>query len=336
MRCPECHHNQRYRDGMRCNHCGYQFVLRRQDNDLTDNILCSIINRLSNNGQYYFTRIQLALAIAEYWRARKSSFGIGCFIVFLIGPLITACFYISNLFISTALLVIVIAFIIVWSRRSDRQVSFSKALAIIRRYHAAHPIAGLVEGSLFESGTRSYGAIEEFAPERILIVEYDDLVDMLVRNHFHLQTKTVVLSRSGYPARIFTACQTFLRNHPGTPVQCIHDASVQGFAMSATLCQDHRWRFACNNLVDLGLSSRSIARGKRRLPWVMEGRRGNIIFTRDYVKMLASGARLPIDFLPPMLFLSTLSAGVLSSVLHIPALEQQGGGLVGGDGDDYG
>ena len=30
MHCPECKHNQKYKDGTRCNKCRYQFVFRKK------------------------------------------------------------------------------------------------------------------------------------------------------------------------------------------------------------------------------------------------------------------------------------------------------------------
>ena len=52
MRCPECKHNQKYRDGTRCGKCGYQFVLIKKKGDgLSDFALRQIIQRLSDGGQ---------------------------------------------------------------------------------------------------------------------------------------------------------------------------------------------------------------------------------------------------------------------------------------------
>ena len=56
--------------------------------------------------------------------------------------------------------------------------------------------------------------IRTYAPERILVVERDDLVDMLIRNRFHLTAKAVVVSRTGYPERVFAACGIFCATIP--------------------------------------------------------------------------------------------------------------------------
>ena len=48
MRCPDCKHNQRYRDGTRCGKCGYQFVLRKRTDTISDYTLRQIIKRLSD------------------------------------------------------------------------------------------------------------------------------------------------------------------------------------------------------------------------------------------------------------------------------------------------
>jgi hypothetical protein len=75
MRCPDCKHDQKYKDGARCGKCGYQFVFRKKDDRISDSSLRQIIQRLSDNGQYAFTATQLALEICRSWRGKRQLIG---------------------------------------------------------------------------------------------------------------------------------------------------------------------------------------------------------------------------------------------------------------------
>ena len=72
MRCPECRHVQKYREGTRCKKCNYQFVFRKSADGISDFALRQIIQRLSDNDQQAFTATQLALAICRSWRKKMS------------------------------------------------------------------------------------------------------------------------------------------------------------------------------------------------------------------------------------------------------------------------
>ena len=132
----------------------------------------------------------------------------------------------------------------------------AKARGLLQRYRQAHPIAELADGQAFLQQPPVENLEDaRYAPERILVVERDDLVDMLVRNRFHANHKTAVISRSGYPRRVVEACRHFLRQHPDIPVQLLHDASLKGFNLKAQLEADARWPLAGQRLVDIGLSA---------------------------------------------------------------------------------
>ena len=147
------------------------------------------------------------------------------------------------------------------------------------------------------------------------MVERDDLVDMLIRNRFHLSHKTAVVSRSGYPERVFATCREFLKNHPDTPVQVLHDASTSGFGLTAQLAADPKWEFARQRLIDLGIS-RATLDGGSSLPWLPpdNSRRDGALST-DPTKMLRAGRRVPVDYIGPKPLLNLLGAAVVGGAL---------------------
>lgn len=340
MRCPECNHNQKYRDGTRCGKCSYQFVLRKKSDGLSDHGLRQIIKRLSDSGQYAFTETQLLLEICRYWRRSATK-------EMIIGLVISAIpLAIFGIAIGWAVGGVIYGINLIWmiwgSQRRKTHLPLAKARKLVQRYHQAHPITELADGKAFlqqATAEQPYG--EDYAPERILIVERDEWVDLLVRNRFHLSHKTAVLSRSGYPQRVLDACRAFLRQHPQTPVQLLHDASLTGFNLKAQLSSDPNWCLAGQKLVDLGLSKQTL-QNAGRLPWLPANPRHKGRLSADVTKMLSGRYRMPLDCLGPKASLSLIGAALLGGALLLPTPpasgDSSGGDSSGGDfgGDDFG
>lgn len=312
MRCPECRHVQKYREGTRCKKCNYQFVFRKSADGISDFALRQIIQRLSDNDQQAFTATQLALAICRSWRQKKGAL-IGCGVVTLaVAILIGLTQHASLGFAVFAILSTLL--ISGWWKRG--RIPFHKARKLVDRYHQAHPIAALADGRAFRQQAAPADLEDpQYAPERILVVERDDLVDMLIRNRFHLSHKTAVVSRSGYPERVFATCREFLKNHPDTPVQVLHDASTSGFGLTAQLAADPKWEFARQRLIDLGIS-RATLDGGSSFPWLPpdNSRRDGALST-DPAKMLRAGRRVPVDYIGPKPLLNLLGAAVVGGAL---------------------
>lgn len=323
MRCPDCNHFQKYRSGTRCGQCGYRFVFRKKTDDIADFTLRQMIQRLSDNGQYAFTATQLALVLCRHWR--RSAWGpIGCGLIALLVPVGVLIINGQGL-IGALLFVVALPLIIHLSRRQATVLPFNKASDLIRRYHQAHPIAGLADGTAFAQQSPPLDDLQDlyYAPERILVVERDELVDLLVRNRFHLTAKTAVISQSGYPAHLLAACREFLRRHPQTSVQLLHDASTQGFALAARLAADPQWPLAPHPLADLGIAKDALDRNAR-LPWLPADPKTEGAYTADHQRMLRAGHRVPVDSLGPKPLLSLLSAAVVSGALLLVAQDALG------------
>ncbi len=317
MRCPECKHNQKYKDGTRCNKCRYQFVFRKKEDRISDFALRQTVQRLSDNGQQAFTTTQLALAICRLWR-KKTLGPVGCGVIALIASVIAGLFAFSEWsWRGGALILALLLPLAIWlGRREKSKLPFGKAREIINKYHQAHPIQALADGTAFRQQAATPDLHDpHYAPERILVVERDDLVDMLIRNRFHLTAKAVVVSRTGYPERVFAACREFLRNHPDTPVQLVHDASTQGFALAAQLTDESKWRFARTRLSDLGISRAALQRGAT-LPWLPPAlSRSDGAFGGNPTEMLRTGYRLPLDYVGPKPLIGLLSAALVGGAL---------------------
>ncbi|MDS4041029.1 MAG: hypothetical protein RKP20_07630 [Candidatus Competibacter sp.] len=272
-----------------------------------------MIQRLSEGGQQAFTATQLALEICRSWR-KKTAGLIGCGVVAAVIAVIVG--LILNIASGAGAFLILLPVAIWVGFRSKRTFPFHKARDLMDRYHQAHPITALADGRAFRQQAARVDPQElQYAPERILVVERDDLVDMLIRNRFHLNHKTAVVSRSGYPERVFAACREFLRNHPNTLVQVLHDASLPGFGLTARLAADPKWEFARQHLVDLGIS-RAVLDNGSSLPWLPpDSSRGGGAFSANPAKMLRAGRRVPVDYIGPKPLLNLLGAAVVGGAL---------------------
>lgn len=327
-----------YRDGMRCGKCGYQFILRKKTDGLSDLALRQIIRRLSDTAQYAFTETQLLLEICRYWRRSNAKETIAVLVITAI--LLTIFGVASGLWLVSISIGGLILVSMVWSyQRKKVELPLPKARSLYLRYQQAHPIAELADGRAFlQSATveESYG--ETYAPERILIVERDEWVDLLVRNRFHLHYKAAVLSHSGYPQRVLEACRAFLRDYPQTPVQLLHDASLTGFNLKARLSNDPNWPLAGHPLIDLGLSQATLQKAGK-LPWLPANPQRKGRLSADVTQMLGKGYRAPLDFLGPKTSLSLISAALLGGLLLLPersAAEDSSGVEIDLGGDDFG
>ncbi len=336
MRCPECRHVQKYREGTRCKKCNYQFVFRKSADGISDFALRQIIQRLSDNDQQAFTATQLALAICQSWGKKMSLLIWG-----VLGAMIAILFsFVEHTLLGVALVLILSAPIIAagWWNRSE--IPFHKARKLVDRYRQAHPIAALADGRAFQQQTASIDLENpQYAPERILVVERDDLVDMLIRNRFHLSHKTAVVSRSGYPEEVFAACREFLKNHPDTPMQVLHDASTPGFGLTAQLAADPKWEFAHQRLIDLGIS-RVTLDGGSSLPWLPpDTSRSEGTLSANPTKMLRAGRRVPVDYIGPKPLLNLLGTAMTTGSLALVAANNINKIIVDADGhetDDFG
>jgi len=124
----------------------------------------------------------------------------------------------------------------------------------IKKYRSAYDLEKIVEGrALVSMGQADDMEQLQYAPERVLIVEHDDMADMLILNRFHMDSKTLVLSANKYPASAFAAYEQLMLNFPDTPVNIAHDASKQGLRLKSRLVKSQAWGLEGKAIIDLGL-----------------------------------------------------------------------------------
>jgi len=318
MKCPECSTKQKS-TGKTCSKCGYSFALHPQDPPrLSDLHMKKAIENLSANGQYYFTFNQLYAAV--YRIALKKQVNkkgiVAVAVVALFGCIVLA---VNGGKWPAMILAAVAGMGIILYLKRRRVPDHDAILKAITTYRGLHPIEKLVDGNRFKrtaSGSPMDRELFDYAPERILIVQSNDLVDMLVLNRFHLDNKALVVSASKYPETAFSACQEFLKKRPDIPVEILHDASMEGCKLMDKLLADVSWNLKDKAVKDLGLSVQDAANIKKPI-WIPTrplGRSGAGRSKDPVEDKLQSGMKMPVDFVGPGVLLGGLSIAALAGL----------------------
>ncbi|MDM8544522.1 hypothetical protein QUF90_25880 [Desulfococcaceae bacterium HSG9] len=353
MKCPKCLNNQKYKDGMTCHRCHRRFVLNPKTTIFSDIAIHKSIRQVSGAGHYYFTYNQLFSQIFRLARKKMRTFRIALFSVlffFVIWGLFLVSFPVGPLFALTLFFIIVPIKIGIGTGKIANVAGYldhrhGKIGNIINTYHRVHPIEKMVDGKRFKSSELHTPDDEtkEYAPERILIVEHNDLADMLIMNRFHLENKTLVVSAEKYPRNIFDACQTFLHNHPDLPVCLLHDASKKGGQMREKLLADSTWNLKSAKIKDIGLFPHDTDRLKPPM-WLPSGSKGDkILLTKKSDEHIRNGYRMPVDIAQPKPLMGALGLAAVSGMALLSSellaeLQQDatGAGGMGGWGGGFG
>jgi hypothetical protein len=97
-----------------------------------------------------------------------------------------------------------------------------------------------------------------------VVTEDWETAEMLVANRFHFEHSCAVLSRDGYPEGIAETVKEMLRRNPALTVFALHDASIGGCLLPATMRADEWFPEPSVRIVDVGLRPETVR--KLRLP----------------------------------------------------------------------
>ena len=267
MKCPECEKNHKYSAGMRCS-CGYQFRLDPKIDGFSDNKMLALIRRASAHDTYYFTKNQL---YAQYCRMEYRSLWIP---LILSAVLISLGLYLCFLadirdrwvFGGTAVVAGLFALMFAEDRHRSKPSTptLDNALEKWRRNRADTLERMLTEPTLHQPPPEwKEPDIYDYGVERILIVEHDLLVDLFVKNGFHAEQRTLVLSQNGYPSYLVGHAKRMLDENPELPVFLLHDATEQGEQMQEQLLARGDLPIAGRHVIDMGLFPQDVAKLRR-------------------------------------------------------------------------
>lgn len=324
MKCPQCSEKTPDKENRTsCPKCAYRFAFRPGDR-MKDTWFLAIVRRASQNDTVYFTEHQLYTAYAQWSRNVKRSFP---FITLFLGFVAVMGGLILEIspFYTVPAAVAAVGLMFLLKRNSGPPLTYPEFQRLVRQWLGADkPIKRLIIAGhprLAKAPPRSVETdLYNYGVERILIVERDELVDLLVLNDFAARERALILSQNGYPAYLEDRLRDILESQPGVPIFVLHDATPKGMNMaellSARLPQLSAHR---DRIVDLGITVEDV----RKIPALKKCR------------SIYGTERLPVDVLPAGILASLAAAAMLhSQTLAYAAAQQQASG--DGGGGSYG
>lgn len=332
--------------------CGYRFALNPRERPfISDVVVFRTIGRLSDFGSRFFTYNQLYVQLYNRLlrKKRRDRIMVAVLLAFasVAGSAALAALTGSTVLAGLAAAAAA-AGLLLFVRRSVF-ISYDLVAKTLQIYTAAYPPANMVDGTRFEKAPPNgfQGDFLQFSPEKILIVDRNDIVDMLLLNRFYIEQKVLVLSAKQYPSHVFSACCKILEAHPEVPVMLMHDASREGYAMKRRLLTDPAWPLTEANVKDLGIHPWDVDQARRTF-WMPAGLSsqtlsGPIPAGVSAAEVIRKGFVVPLDALPPrkltaLISLSLISGfALLSPDLAALQIQQDGGDRTsGGCGGDFG
>lgn len=263
MKCPTCARNQKVKYGLVCS-CGYRFIFNPKDTQtlgLTDGKFVAAANRASQNGTVAFTDNQLYAAYAAKLKSPRKALLAAAFIVGLVGLLVLLASPVVGFMIMVAA-AILFAFSLAARAQSLTRKQF--LVAIEKWLDAGKDIDGLIREPGLQHPPDNWNEhdIYDYGVERILVVQRDLLVDLMVRNGQHAEQRMLVVSLSGYPDYIQPHVNRLLNERDDLPVFLLHDADAAGVQMEQQV--RNSWLALGNHpVIDMGFFPEDFQKLKR-------------------------------------------------------------------------
>ena len=226
MKCLNCNTQNDYRarqaENGRCKQCHAQFVFEpRKGDPITDLGFQNAVTAVSEDGRLAWLERQLYYEVARRVRRRK---------------------FLHRL-----------------TRRKRVSLDDDAFAALYARWVEikGQPPGRLAPWAFGEDAQNGQRAVDagDYAFDRLVVCDSDDIVDVLLANGFHSDHKSAVLSVSGYPSSAYELLLPRLRKSPPASVLVVHDADVEGCRLAGTVKTDPRWFGGVEivNVVDGGL-----------------------------------------------------------------------------------
>lgn len=262
MKCPKCSKNHKKALGLRCP-CGYEFALDPKIYGMADGKLLSYVRRASANDTLYFTQTQLLTAAS-----RIDKFGAFCSLIAglaLVAAGLTFCLKIFPFQIIGGF----VGFILICAglykllfSRPDRE----KLFTALDKYQSKYgKFEKLIDSPQLDSAPENNFEPDlfDYGVERVLIVQRPIIVDLLVLNKVHVQTRSLIMGAEGYPKYLVDNLNRILEDSPSLPVFFLHDSTPAGIAWVEQQLNSPQFNNGTRNLIDMGIGADDIQRLKR-------------------------------------------------------------------------
>jgi hypothetical protein len=277
MKCPNCRNNHKKKFGQRCP-CGYRFALNPlRDYGYTDGKFLDLIRTASGNDTFHFTENQLYRVYCKKTNvSRKKHFlvfflGAAAFVLLLGHKPIMALFdiYHKPVHLAYPLLITGLSYVVL-------RVLFRAHLVekpppkkyfdhlLMKWQSQKGKIEKLVRAPALHQPPEEWKEddIYDYGVERILIVEKDRYVDLLVKNEVHAMEKMLICSLGGYPGYLLERFHRIVARKPDIPVFLLHDGSLDDDSFRSRLAASPLSLPDSANIIDLGLDGEFLSRFK--------------------------------------------------------------------------
>lgn len=250
MKCPACNQTQRAKEGLRCTRCRYAYIFDPKADRMNDYRWTQILKKASANDTIAFTRQQLH----TQWAIKTSPGRAGRIVGGVVTTFITGFAVAAGapLLLLAAPLAVFASAIPAPKVKWDRD-TFRTQLE--KWTTKGGRIDGLVEKPSLHEPPPSWREpdIYDYGVERIIVVEHDLLVDLLVKNNFHLEQRALIVGASGYPGYLSIQVDKILAERPDTPVLVLRDATPDGDAVAGRVKVRLR-----RPVIDMGISAADV------------------------------------------------------------------------------
>lgn len=281
MRCPKCGHNHPKKEGKICGGCRYEFVFRPdEDNGWTDGKFLGLITAASSQETNYFTENQL---YTTYCRKQKKGLSLrNALLIFVILAVISGIsgvpiyekglrakdfeivFFILAVFPAIGLLIYSL-YLFATRKTPPSRDQFKQ---LLRKWTQKKGIEKLITTPRLHTPPPEWkeADIYDYGAERVLIVDRDILVDLLVLNGFHAQERTLVISANRYPDYLMPHVEKVLTENPELPVFFLHDSTSKGMGIFKNKQLSNFPSFAGHPVIDLGIFPEDVPKIRRIRP----------------------------------------------------------------------
>ena len=316
MKCPNCGHNQKHKDGMQCGECRYKFVFDPKKSlagaTMTDGRFAAIIRVAGGQDAYYFTENELytAACLMTHKRNRKVMF-IATPFAALLAVIAVVCFLegaswpASVVGMFAAFLAIAGIGGYVGLNNVPLPEEFQKWVAAWKAAERPVSTERLIDEPRLHEPPPDWSEpdIYDHGVEKIIICERDELVDWFVLNGFHAEQRALVVAESGYPLYLLPIATKLLEESPELPVFLLHDSTPEGEGMAERVRASETFRLDQHPVTDLGLFTADVQKLKRLRP----------------LRSKQRGYALPLDAVP-FRKLSVGAIGAMAAVVSLGAM----------------
>lgn len=255
MKCPKCEKQHRVKLGMQCPHCKYVFSFNPKlpkSSRLTDGKFQAAINFAGKKGTVAYTSNQLYAAYAGRVKADHVQY----FVAAVIAGFFSYSFLGTSVYVAAPIACVAVGLIIAGIFHKPPALSRKDFFDCAKRWMVdGKKIPGLIFKPGLHTPPEEWGEsdIYEYGVERILIVQRDILVDLMVRNNQHAEQRMLVISETGYPKYIVPHVARLLNERNDLTIFLLHDADAVGVGLKERIKTIPWLPLKLHPVIDMGL-----------------------------------------------------------------------------------